>query len=153
MRLVASEVGLLARPLARIGVREDVLDPFVDAHCREDSARYRVVEALAYLAVVALGDERGVEPLHALPGRDIGGALLERVAYERQRDVHPVAVERETLGCVGVATVPVALLEAPLGAAGDLDEALPVAAESIAHDRRRVHLAGVALDHASDKFG
>ena len=128
-QLVASRLGI------RLG--QHVLDVRVHTHRREHAARDGAEERLGDLAVVAIDDERAVQPLHLLPGRDVGGERAQLVAHVLERLEHVRAVERKTRRGVVLRADPVASLEAIAHAARDRREARDERVERIGDGQRR----------------
>ena len=123
----------------RVEVGEEELDPGIDTDGCKDSPAERVEEGLGQLDLLTAADQVGVGRLHRGPE-----LLVLRREFQELADLGHAAgddsgIEIEPLESILLQAMPVALLEANLGAAGDgLEFALVV-------PERRVDRGGALL--------
>ena len=135
-RIVARDRLFVAAKI-RNRLREHVLDVRVHPHRREHAPRDRAEEGLGDLTIVAVDDERRVQPLDLFPGRHIGGERAELAPHFVERAQHVRAVERESRRGVVLGTDPVTPLESVAHAARDLGEVRAECVERIRNRRCR----------------
>jgi hypothetical protein len=122
-------VGRLDRGNLEVGV--DELDVRVDTEGREDAPGDRVEERFRELGVLPAGDQPGVDGLGPRPDDGVRDPFGENGPNVPLDVVDDRAVEVKPLGRVLGGALPVAALEACLGAPGDLVECFAMALERL----------------------
>ena len=152
----AEAVGGFDRGCLEVGI--DEFDVRVDAEGGEDPPGDRVEERLAELPVLPAGDQARVDRLGARPDDRVGDPFGEGGPHVPLDAVDDRAVDVEPLGRVLGGALPVAALEAGLGAPRDLVERFPMALERLRDgDRGQVRepagreIAGRLSCHASQR--
>ncbi len=120
---VVAAVDGRARPRGGcLEVGGDELDLRVDADRGEYVPRDRIEERLRQFPIVVVGDEAGVDGLHAGPDHLVLDPIAQQVANGRLDEINDAAIESQPFGAVGLHSGPVLSFEADDGACRDSPE-------------------------------